>query len=95
MVSPWMRHGIILEHISEIGGANVDRYVRLSLKRQFIFIQWEKLFEIAQGLNYLHSRNIVHGDLKGVSSYLRYIFLSLLSTLIRQTFSLTTNGTFG
>jgi serine/threonine protein kinase len=25
-----------------------------------------QLWEVAQGLEYLHSRNIVHGDLRGV-----------------------------
>ncbi|KAF7370567.1 hypothetical protein MSAN_00689100 [Mycena sanguinolenta] len=49
MVSPWMRHGTILKHLSENGNANVER----------------RLFEIAQGLAYLHSQNIIHGDLRG------------------------------
>ncbi|KAJ6591584.1 kinase-like domain-containing protein [Mycena vulgaris] len=49
MVSPWMRHGTILKHLEENGNANVER----------------RLFEIAQGLAYLHSQNIIHGDLRG------------------------------
>ncbi|KAJ7115954.1 kinase-like domain-containing protein [Mycena epipterygia] len=49
MVSPWMRHGTILKHLAENGNANVER----------------RLFEIAQGLAYLHSQQIIHGDLRG------------------------------
>ncbi|KAJ7155408.1 kinase-like domain-containing protein [Mycena crocata] len=49
MVSPWMRHGTILKHLAENGNANVER----------------RLFEIAQGLEYLHSQDIIHGDLRG------------------------------
>ncbi|KIK61707.1 hypothetical protein GYMLUDRAFT_165708 [Collybiopsis luxurians FD-317 M1] len=49
MVSPWMRHGTILRHLNDYAHVNVE----------------QKLFEIAQGLHYLHSQNVVHGDLRG------------------------------
>ncbi|KAJ7490144.1 kinase-like domain-containing protein [Mycena galericulata] len=49
MVSPWMEHGTVLDYLKEYGYANVNRL----------------LFEIAQGLEYLHSHNVVHGDLRG------------------------------
>lgn len=32
-----------------------------------------QLYEIAQGLQYLHSRGIVHGDLRGVRRFPRFI----------------------
>ncbi|KAF8216543.1 kinase-like domain-containing protein [Mycena galopus ATCC 62051] len=51
MVSPWMRHGTILKHLAENGNANVER----------------RLFEIAQGLAYLHSQDVIHGDLRGAN----------------------------
>ncbi|KAJ6560238.1 hypothetical protein B0H19DRAFT_1027892 [Mycena capillaripes] len=51
IVSPWMEHGTILNHLKTHGRANVDKF----------------LYEIAQGLQYLHSRNIVHGDLRGAN----------------------------
>ncbi|KAJ7145880.1 kinase-like domain-containing protein, partial [Mycena epipterygia] len=51
MVSPWMEHGTILKYLEVHGRANMDKL----------------LFEIAQGLQYLHSRNIVHGDLRGTN----------------------------
>ncbi|KAJ6570716.1 kinase-like domain-containing protein [Mycena sp. CBHHK59/15] len=51
MVSPWMEHGTVLTYLDNHGRANVDKL----------------LSEIAQGLQYLHSRNIVHGDLRGAN----------------------------
>ncbi|KAJ7748023.1 kinase-like domain-containing protein [Mycena metata] len=51
MVSPWMEHGTILNYLNIHGRSTVDKL----------------LFEIAQGLQYLHSRNIVHGDLRGAN----------------------------
>ncbi|KAF7374462.1 Kinase-like protein [Mycena sanguinolenta] len=51
MVSPWMGHGTVLNYLEQYGHSNVDRL----------------LYEIAQGLQYLHSRNVVHGDLRGTN----------------------------
>ncbi|KAF7326860.1 Kinase-like protein [Mycena venus] len=51
MVSPWMEHGTVLNYLKNYGHANVDKL----------------LYEIAQGLEYLHSRDIVHGGLQGVN----------------------------
>ncbi|KAJ7839900.1 kinase-like domain-containing protein, partial [Mycena leptocephala] len=51
MVSPWMENGTVLKYLNDHGRANVDKL----------------LSEIAQGLQYLHSRNIVHGDLRGAN----------------------------
>ncbi|EEB96278.1 hypothetical protein MPER_04612, partial [Moniliophthora perniciosa FA553] len=45
-----MVNGTILEHLGENGAQDVDL----------------RLFEIAQGLAYLHSQHIVHGDLRSV-----------------------------
>ncbi|KAF7374478.1 Kinase-like protein [Mycena sanguinolenta] len=51
MVSPWMEHGTVLNYLKQHGHSNVDKL----------------LYEIAQGLQYLHSRDIVHGDLRGAN----------------------------
>ncbi|KAF8174637.1 kinase-like domain-containing protein [Mycena galopus ATCC 62051] len=51
MVSPWMKHGTVINYLETHGHANVDKL----------------LYEIVQGLEYLHSHNIVHGDLRGTN----------------------------
>ncbi|KAF7333675.1 Kinase-like protein [Mycena sanguinolenta] len=51
MVSPWMKHGSVINYLKTHDHANVDML----------------LYEIAQGLEYLHSHAIVHGDLKGAN----------------------------
>ncbi|KAJ7216024.1 kinase-like domain-containing protein, partial [Mycena pura] len=51
MVSPWMKHGTVLKYLADRGRGDVSRL----------------LHEVAQGLDYLHSMNIVHGDLRGTN----------------------------
>ncbi|KAJ7213590.1 kinase-like domain-containing protein [Mycena pura] len=51
MASPWMEHGTVVKHLKDHGRVNVDKL----------------LLEVAQGLQHLHSQNIVHGDLKGAN----------------------------
>ncbi|KAJ7193806.1 kinase-like domain-containing protein, partial [Mycena pura] len=51
MVSPWMKNGTILKYLSESARGRAEVL--------------QLLLEIAQGLEYLHSVNIVHGDLRG------------------------------
>ncbi|KAJ7207633.1 kinase-like domain-containing protein [Mycena pura] len=51
LVAPWMENGTALSYLKDHGKANVDKL----------------LFEVAQGMQYLHSQNIVHGDLRGAN----------------------------
>lgn len=38
-----------------------------------------QLSDVAEGLNYLHSCNVIHGDLKGVRDCFRYLFITTLT----------------
>ncbi|KAF8145297.1 kinase-like domain-containing protein [Mycena galopus ATCC 62051] len=49
IVAPWMEHGTVMNYLKEHGRGTVDKL----------------LSEIAEGLQYLHSSGIVHGDLRG------------------------------
>ncbi|ESK85279.1 kinase-likeprotein [Moniliophthora roreri MCA 2997] len=49
LISPWMKNGTVLDYLRKTDGQDIDL----------------RLFEIAQGLAYLHSQEIVHGDLRG------------------------------
>ncbi|TCD66812.1 hypothetical protein EIP91_000948 [Steccherinum ochraceum] len=53
MVSPWMDNGSIVNCMAE---REVDRWV---------LDRW--VFEVAEGLEYLHSERVVHGDLRGAN----------------------------
>ncbi|KAF7319101.1 Kinase-like protein [Mycena chlorophos] len=53
IVSPWMEHGTVIRYLKG-RGRDHDTVNRL-------------LHEIAQGLEYLHRSNIVHGDLRGAN----------------------------
>ncbi|TCD71742.1 hypothetical protein EIP91_005508 [Steccherinum ochraceum] len=59
MVLPWMEHGSIRDCISELRSSNRfhNGVIRVTT--------W--LSEIADGLAYLHSRQYVHGDLRGAN----------------------------
>ncbi|KAJ6459915.1 kinase-like domain-containing protein [Mycena sanguinolenta] len=51
MISPWMRHGTVLQYLDRHGRADVDKL----------------LLQVAEGVGYLHSKKIVHGDLRGMN----------------------------
>ncbi|KAJ7145907.1 kinase-like domain-containing protein [Mycena epipterygia] len=51
IVLPWMGNGTILTHLQENG---IQHVIKL-------------LWEVSQGLQYLHSHNVVHGDLRGAN----------------------------
>ncbi|KAF8169200.1 kinase-like domain-containing protein [Mycena galopus ATCC 62051] len=71
MVSHWMDHGTVMNYLKTYGHANVDKL----------------LYEIAQGLEYLHSHNIVHGDLRGANILIKQDWSACLTDFGLSTFS--------
>jgi len=69
LVSPWMSEGDLLDYLRKFPNAN-----RVSIVRAHVIHAGELLLSlapemigVADGLSYLHSNDIVHGSLKGVS----------------------------
>ncbi|KAJ7646792.1 kinase-like domain-containing protein [Roridomyces roridus] len=71
MVSPWMEHGTVLDYLKDHGHSKVDTL----------------LCEIAQGLQYLHSQNVVHGDLRGSNILINEDWSACLSDFGLSSFS--------
>jgi serine/threonine protein kinase len=71
MVSPWMDNGTVLDYLKRQRSSQslVNRLVRIlfgkPIKRHYLIPL--QLVEIAQGLSYLHSQDVVHGDLRGAN----------------------------
>ena len=83
VVSPWVPDGDLLQYLGKNPGAN-----RVAIVSVYIIYCGQrakavpKMIGVADGLSYLHSRNVIHGGLKGVS-HIRHTG-SMLLTLIRQ-----------
>ncbi|KAF8150290.1 kinase-like domain-containing protein [Mycena galopus ATCC 62051] len=71
LVSPWMEHGTVINYLQTHGFSDVDKL----------------LYQIAQGLEYLHSRNIVHGDLRGTNILIQEDWSACLADFGLSTFA--------
>jgi serine/threonine protein kinase len=56
----------------------LDLYASLLLRLSYAYLSCQ-LSDVAKGLCYLHSCNIIHGDLKGVRGYSRSCFAAVLT----------------
>ena len=85
MVSDWMENGNMLEYVKNNPDADRFGLVGLTHWRFGLPLIGSQLLGVTRGLGYLHSNEVVHGDLKGV----RWIHppLPRLTTLPRKTLS--------
>ena len=66
LVSNWMPGGDLSDYIEANPGADRLGLVRIPLVVITSCLPGCQLHDAAKGLDYLHSRNVIHGDLKGV-----------------------------
>lgn len=69
LISEWMPGGDLKEYVREYPGADRLGLVGVPPLRVGYALTPCKLRDITEGLHYLHSRDVVHGDLKGVRPY--------------------------
>jgi len=75
LVSIWMSDGELLDHLGRNPDADRPGLVGVPVVMLSHAHSCPKLSNVAEGVRYLHSRNIVHGDLKGVRGFLNIILL--------------------
>ena len=68
IVSKWMSGGDLTAHIKSKPQAKRIALVSPLSDPGNADLVLQQLVDVAEGLNYLHERDVVHGDLKGVSS---------------------------
>jgi serine/threonine protein kinase len=88
LVSPWMENGNIVRYLQENPHAPRRPFVsiaRPSCKVSVVDLCIE-ICDVIKGLEYLHRKNIIHGDLKGVGADMSSVMRNLCLTLyIRRT----------
>ena len=66
MVSEWMDNGNIRKYVLDHPGVNRPSTVSKLTLQGFHVCSFPQLLGATDGLIYLHSHNLIHGDLKGV-----------------------------
>jgi len=81
LISDRMPGGNLTEYIANNPEADRLRLVNVFLLSCTGHSLPRQLSDVAEGLNYLHSCNVIHGDLKGVRSYSMSLFAATLTPI--------------
>ena len=72
LISPWMNNGPIMEYIRDNHHINPLELVCMNWQSRVILLLTYRgspqLKDVANGLDFLHSKDLVHGDLRVVCS---------------------------
>ena len=66
LISNWMSGGDLLAYIKKSPDADRLKLVGVPPVVVILYLHHYQLSDVAKGLHYLHSCNVIHGDLKGV-----------------------------
>lgn len=78
LVSEWMPGGELREYIKNNRHQNIIKLVSQFPRTPIYASSCPQLLDIAKGLGYLHSHNVIHGDLKGVCVTLSFMVSALM-----------------
>ena len=69
VVSPWMPDGYLLQYLAKYPEASRVHIVSVRdvYDNEYTELNTHKMFGVVDGLSYLHFKDVVHGDLRGVS----------------------------
>jgi serine/threonine protein kinase len=82
LISEWMPHGSVSSFLRTHPCADRIRFVRIWPRKYRSLLTEPQLREIVSGLKYMHSMDVIHGDLKAVSY--RVLFRGAIALKIRQ-----------
>jgi serine/threonine protein kinase len=68
LATPWMQNGTIIKYLKDktLQDVRVDLLVRNDSVDFLPWLSSLQILEVAEGVAFLHSHGLVHGDLKGV-----------------------------
>ena len=79
LVTPYIENGTLAQWRKKENPpiAEIEQHVRFFLFRALWKLTLCKILEVAQGVAYIHSEGVVHGDIRGVS-YLNKAYIEML-----------------
>ncbi|EIN08808.1 kinase-like protein [Punctularia strigosozonata HHB-11173 SS5] len=104
LVSPWMKNGNLVDYVARVKLSSGDvnllvRHMAVIIAGHLAYIATFQLVQTSDGLSYLHSQEIVHGDLRAANILITDAGQACLSdfglTRVAPTATLTATTTLG